>query len=145
MYKNILIPTDGSELSSMAAAHAVELAKHFGAKLVVLTVTSPWAAIAIGEIAVALPEAEYDTRANKNAEAFLKVVTEQAEAAGVSYDAVHARNVNPYEAIVETAEQKGCDLIVMGSHGRRGVEGFLLGSETVDVLTHSKVPVLVYR
>lgn len=145
MYKTILIPTDGSQLSAMAAAHAVELAKQFGAKLVVLTVTSPWASIAIGEIAVALPEAEYTTRANQNAEAFLKVVTDQATAAGVSFDAVHAHNINPYEAIVATADERGCDLIVMGSHGRRGVEGFLLGSETVDVLTHSKVPVLVYR
>jgi nucleotide-binding universal stress UspA family protein len=145
VYKKILIPTDGSELSAMAAQHAVELAKHFGSKLIIVTVTAPWGAIAIGEIAIALPQAEYETRAEQNANAFLKAISDRAESMGVSYEAVHARETNPYEAIIATAEEKGCDLIVMGSHGRRGIEGFLLGSETVDVLTHSKVPVLVYR
>lgn len=145
MYKNILIPTDGSELSERAATHALELAKLTGAKATVLTVTAPWGAIAIGEIAVALPQAEYEDRADANAAAFLKSVTEMASKSGVACDSVHARETNPYEAIVRVAQEKGCDLIVMGSHGRRGIEGFLLGSETVDVLTHSKVPVLVYR
>jgi len=145
MYKNILIPTDGSELSEMAALHAVDLAKHFGSKITVVTVTAPWATIAIGEIAVALPQAEYEERSSANAKAFMEFVTAKADAAGVKYDTIHAREANPYQAIVNTAAKHGCDLIVMGSHGRRGIEGFLLGSETVDVLTHSKVPVLVYR
>lgn len=145
MYSNILIPTDGSTLSENAADHALELAKKLGSKVTVLTVTAPWGAIAIGEIAVALPQAEYEERADANAKAFLASITAKASAAGVACDSVHAREPNPYEAIVRTAEEKGCDLIVMGSHGRRGIEGFLLGSETVDVLTHSKVPVLVYR
>jgi len=145
MYKKILIPTDGSELSEMAAAHAVDLAKLTGAKIVVLTATASWGAIAIGEIAVALPQEEYETRAAANAASFLKAVTDKADEAGVAYETVHSHAVNPYEAIVAAATERGCDLIVMGSHGRRGIEGFLLGSETVDVLTHSKVPVLVYR
>ncbi|MCB1510595.1 MAG: universal stress protein [Hyphomicrobiaceae bacterium] len=145
MYKNILIPTDGSELSESAASHALELAKLLGSKVTVLTVTAPWGAIAIGEIAVALPQSEYEDRADANANAFLKSVTDAAAKAGVACDSVHVRETNPYQAIVRTADEKGCDLIVMGSHGRRGIEGFLLGSETVDVLTHSKVPVLVYR
>ena len=145
MYKKILIPTDGSDLSSMAAEHAAGLAKQFGAELVVLTVTAPWNTIAIGEIAVALPMAEYEARAERNAQAFLKSVTDKIDNEEIKYEAVHAWETNPYEAIIATAEEKGCDLIVMGSHGRRGIEGFLLGSETVDVLTHSKIPVLVYR
>lgn len=145
MYKKILIPTDGSELSAMAAQHAVDLARHFGSELVILTVTAPWGAIAIGEIAVALPQAEYETRAEQNAQAFLKAVNDKAAEAGVNSQTIHVRETNPYEAIIATAQDKGCDLIVMGSHGRRGIEGFFLGSETVDVLTHSKVPVLVYR
>ena len=145
MYKHILIPTDGSEISQKSALQAINLAKLLGAKVTAVTVTAPWSAIAIGEIAVAVPEQEYEARAESNAWSYLNAVTDAAKSAGVERSAVHLRHSQPYKAIVDAAAEHKCDLIVMGSHGRRGIEGFLLGSETQKVLTHSKVPVLVNR
>ncbi len=145
MYTHILVATDGSELSERAARHAIALAKLHGSKITAITVTAPWSAVAIGEIAVAVPEQEYETRAENNAWRDLNQVVDAAKAADVPRNAIHLRNTQPYRAIVEAAEKEKCDLIVMGSHGRRGLEGFLLGSETHKVLTHTKVPVLVYR
>lgn len=145
MYKHILVATDGSELSERSARHAVALAKLHGSKITAVTVTAPWSAVAIGEIAVAVPENDYEARAEANAKRDLVAVAEIAKAAGVSETNVHLRNAQPWRAIIAEAEKVKCDLIVMGSHGRRGLEGFLLGSETQKVLTHAKVPVLVYR
>ncbi len=145
MYKKILVPTDGSELSEKAADHAIQLAKTVGADLIILTVTLPWSAIAIGEIAVALPLEDYENRSELNAQAFLKSIAKLADKAEVAHESLHVQGSNPYEAIIAVAKENECDLIVMGSHGRRGVEGFLLGSETVDVLTHTSIPVLVCR
>lgn len=145
MYKHILVATDGSELSARSARHAIALAKLHGAKITTVTVTAPWSAVAIGEIAVAVPEAEYESRAEANARRDLVVVADIAKAEDVAQTSVHLRNAQPYRAIIAEAEKAKCDLIVMGSHGRRGLEGFLLGSETQKVLTHTKVPVLVYR
>lgn len=145
MYKHLLIPTDGSDFSERAALYGVTLAKSLNARITAITVTAPWQAIAIGEVAVAIPEADYDTRSENNAWMFLNKITDAAKAAGVSCNAVHIRQASPYEAIIDAAKSHGCDLIVMGSHGRRGIAGFLLGSETVRVLTHSTLPVLVYR
>ena len=145
MYKHILVATDGSELSMRAARHAIALAKVHGSKITAVTVTAPWSAIAIGEIAVAVPEQEYETRAENNAWRDLNVVVDAAKAADVPRSAIHLRNPQPFQAIVDAAAKEKCDLIVMGSHGRRGIEGFLLGSETHKVLTHTKIPVLVYR
>lgn len=145
MYAHILLPTDGSEVSERAAMHGVELAKKLGAKVTALTITAPWTAVAIGEVAIAIPEKEYEARAETNAWAYLNSVTDAAKAAGVSRNAIHLRDANPYQAIIKAAQDHGCDLIVMGSHGRRGLEGFLLGSEAQRVLTHTKVPVLVVR
>jgi nucleotide-binding universal stress UspA family protein len=145
VYKHILIPTDGSDFSERAALYGVKLAKSLNARITALTVTPPWQAIAIGEVAVAIPEGDYETRSEKNAWSFLNKITDAAKAADVPCTATHIRNTSAYEAIIDAAQSHGCDLIVMGSHGRRGVVGFLLGSETVRVLTHSKLPVLVYR
>lgn len=145
MYKHILIPTDGSQFSERAALYGVRLAQALNARVTAITVTAPWQTIAIGEVAVAIPEGDYEMRAETNAWNFLNKITDAAKAAGVPRNAVHIRHSSPYEAIIEAATSHGCDLIVMGSHGRRGIAGLLLGSETVRVLTHSKVPVLVYR
>ncbi len=145
MYKHLLLPTDGSEFSERAALYGVNLAKEINARVTVITVSAPWQAIAIGEIAVAIPEADYETRSDTNANAFLAKISNAAQAAQVPCTTVHVRDPNPYEAIISAANSNGCDLIVMGSHGRRGLTGFLLGSETMRVLTHSKLPVLVYR
>ncbi len=145
MYRHILLPTDGSELSQRAALYGVNLAKSLNAAVTAISVTAPWQTIAIGEIAIAVPEADYEARAETNARNFLKPVADAAAAAGVDCKTVHVRNGNPYEAIIDTADARGCDLIVMGSHGRSGLTKLLLGSETIRVLTHSKIPVLVYR
>ena len=145
MYKHILLPTDGSEFSERAALYGVKLAQSLNARITAITVTAPWQAIAIGEVAVAVPEADYETRSETNAWNFLDKITDAAKAVGVPHSAVHVRDPSPYEAILAAANSHGCDLIVMGSHGRRGLAGLLLGSETIRVLTHSKQPVLVYR
>lgn len=145
MFKHILIPCDGSELSQKAALQAIGFAKEIGAKITAVTVTAPWHSVAIGELAVVMPEKEYDARAETNAWATLNVITDAAKAAGVPRNAIHLHNASAYEAIIEAAKANGCDLIAMGSHGRRGLSGFLLGSETVRVLTHSTIPVLVLK
>lgn len=145
MYKHILIPTDGSDFSTRAALTGVRFAQEIGARLTALTVTAPWQSMAVGELALAVPEADYEERAAKSAASFLEPILSAAQAAGVPAEGRHVRSPNPYEAIVEAATARGCDLIYMGSHGRRGLAGFLIGSETVRVLTHSSIPVLVYR
>ena len=145
MYKHLLLPTDGSDFSERAALYGVQLAKEINAKVTVIAVTAPWQAVAIGEIAVAIPEADYEARADANARSFVSKITDAAKAAQVPAEGVHVRDASPYQAIIEAAKSHGCDQIVMGSHGRRGLTGFLLGSETTRVLTHSKLPVLVYR
>lgn len=145
MYKHILIATDGSELSMKATAQALELAKVINAKLTAVMVTAPWRTIAVGEVAAAIPEEHYEKQAHQGAIEMLGKVKALAASSGLACDGVHASDAHPYTAILETAKKRGCDLIVMGSHGRRGIAGLLLGSETVKVLTHSKIPVLVYR
>lgn len=145
MYKHLLIATDGSDLSMKAAAQGIELAKALGAKLTAVMVTAPWRSIAVGEVAASVPEDAYERQAHLGAVEMADKVKVLAAASGLACDTAHASHVHAWEAILETAKKKGCDLVVMGSHGRRGIAGFLLGSETVKVLTHSKIPVLVYR
>jgi nucleotide-binding universal stress UspA family protein len=145
MYKHLLITTDGSDLSMKAAAQGIELAKAVGAKLTALMVTAPWRSIAVGEVAAAVPEDIYERHAREGAVEMVGKVKKLAADAGLACDTVHASHAHAWEAILDTAKKRECDLVVMGSHGRRGIAGFLLGSETVKVLTHSKIPVLVYR
>ncbi len=145
MYKHILIAFDGSELSEKALRQGIQLAKAVGAKVTALYVTMPWAAVAVGEVAIMFPPEEYETNAAKAANEQLKRATEAARAEDVACETIHASESQPYKAIVDTAATKGCDLIVMGSHGRRGISGLLLGSVAMKTLTHTHVPVLVYR
>ena len=145
MYKHILIAFDGSELSEKALRQGIQLAKAMGAKVTALYATMPWAAIAVGEIAVMFPPDEYEANAAKAAEGQLKLATAIAKEQGVPCETMHKSESQPYKAIVDTAAKKGCDLIVMGSHGRRGIAGLLLGSVAMKTLTHAHVPVLVYR
>lgn len=145
MYKHILIAFDGSELSDKALHQGVQLAKAVGAKVTALYATMPWSAIAIGEVAVMFPPDEYDINAAAAAKKQLERATEAARAQGVACEILHKVEAHPYKAIVDTAAEKGCDLIVMGSHGRRGITGLLLGSVAMKTLTHAHVPVLVYR
>ncbi len=145
MYKHILIPTDGSELAGKAVAAGLALAKEFKSTVTAIHVTEPWTALVAGEMTMGFPYQEYDRSAAENAQRILASVGDAAKAAGVECTTLHVPNRFPAEAIVECAKDKGCDLIVMASHGRRGFSKLLLGSETVRVLTHTTVPVLVCR
>lgn len=145
MYTNILIPTDGSELSAKAVLDGVALAKAVGAKVTGLTVTAPLGFITLTMGIVVDSPADYKKGVQQNAAKILATVADQAKAAGVPCETVVVEHEHPYEAIIDTARSKGCDLIVMASHGRRGTATVVLGSETVKVLTHSTIPVLVHR
>jgi nucleotide-binding universal stress UspA family protein len=145
MYANILIPTDGSELAGKAAEHGIALAKRIGAKAIVLTVLPPFHTLTTDMQMLEDTPAQYKTRMQKHAEKTLGAVAQAAQAAGVPCETVHVEHEHPYRAIIDTARSQGCDLIVMASHGRHGISAIVLGSETVKVLTHSKIPVLVYR
>ncbi len=145
MYKHILIATDGSELAGKAVAQGLDLAKALGAKATVVTVTEPWTAAAYGTIPTPSLIDSYDSASAENATRILASVAEVAKTKQIACDALHVADRYPVEGILETAKDKGCDLIVMASHGRRGIARLLLGSETIRVLTLSPVPVLVIR
>ena len=149
MYKHILIPTDGSELSDKAVEAAIKLAKLAGARITAFHAVEPYplqgayAAEASG-VAELQPEV-FAERSEEYAKRVLEAVATAAAAANVQCTTSHVTSRSASQAIVNKARAEGCDLIVMASHGRRGLEGFLLGSETQKVLTHSTIPVLVYR
>ena len=146
MYHHVLIPTDGSELSNRAIAPGVALAKVHGARITALHVTAPFVVSVLAPIAAAADAAEQHRRRSRTiALGCLEVIANAAKAAGVPCDTVHAVDIRAYQAIIDTATSKGCDLIAMASHGRGGVSSIVLGSETLKVLTHSKIPVLVLR
>jgi len=149
MFKHILVPTDGSKLSAKAIKTAVALAKTTGAKLTALYVVPPFTPPVYGEGAV-FSMAEFSPKRYKEAMAksarrALSEVEIEAQTAGVECKTVTSTAELPWDSIIRTAKSKKCDVIVMASHGRRGLAGLLLGSETTKVLTHSKVPVLVCR
>ena len=140
MYTHILIPTDGSELAGKGVQHGVALAKLIGAKITILTVLPP-------DMITADREVDEIRKASKqkHAEEVLLAVATQTQTAGVACETIQVEHEHPYQAVIDTADSKGCDLIVMASHGRRGISAIVLGSQTVKVLTHCKIPVLVYR
>lgn len=145
MYKHILVPTDGSKLSDAAVKEAVGLAKLLRAKVTLLHVVPEQIWPVYAESAVLIENYsrnEMRAESKRQAEVLLE---KAAKKAGVAVDTVQLFSDVPYEAIIKTATKQKCDLIVMSSHGRKGFAGFLLGSETQKVLTHSKVPVLVVR
>jgi nucleotide-binding universal stress UspA family protein len=147
-YKHLLLPTDGSELSEKAIADGIGLAQDTGAKVTGFY-ACPEARIPHPEesdprsyeISAAELQAEYERAARQ----YLAVIEARARDAGVDCTCFFRINNTPFEAIIRAAEEQNCDLIVMASHGRRGLAGILLGSETMKVLTHCKVPVLVCR
>ena len=138
MYTHILIPTDGSQLAGKGVQHGIALAKRIGAKITVLTVLE-------SEMITADTDTREARKAHmqKHAQEILGAVARQT--AGVACERIQVEHEHPYRAIIDTADSKGCDLIVMASHGRRGISAIVLGSETVKVLTHCKIPVLVCR
>lgn len=145
MFKHVLIPIDGSVYSMKAVESGVALAKAIGAKITVLTVIEPSGILGTDSRRVAATRRAYEQEVKKNAERELKDAERTAKKQGVACTAILQENDQPYQAIIETATRKRCDLIAMASHGRRGVAALVLGSETSKVLTHSRVPVLVYR
>ena len=148
MYRHILVPTDGSKLSAKAVRTAGSLAKAFGAKLTGVYVTPPYLPPMYGEAVLYGPyltPKRYQDLVEKEAKKALAVVEIEAQTAGVQFGAVTVSNSLAWQGIIRTAKAKKCDLIVMASHGRRGIAGLVLGSETTKVLTHSKTPVLVCR
>ncbi len=140
MYKHILIPTDGSDLSKDAVTYGMSLAKAVNAKVTGITVSPPFAVLA----AVVDTSESYKKRMTTIATEHLEQLKDAAKA-GVTCDTLHVEHAHPFQAIIDAAKMKGCDLIVMASHGRRRLSAIVLGSETVKVLTHSTIPVLVYR
>jgi nucleotide-binding universal stress UspA family protein len=145
MYKRILIPTDGTEFSERAIRHGIDLAKLVQANVVGLTVTRPLhSAVPIRLIPKDLAGVIHAETA-KQANDRLAVIARLAGEAGVQVENVQKSDDHPWKAIIDTAKDRGCDLIVMASHGRRGLSGAVLGSEAHKVLTHSPTPVLVVR
>ncbi|MGJ4910919.1 universal stress protein [Bradyrhizobium sp. HKCCYLRH2060] len=145
MHKHILIPTDGSTLSQAAVEYGIALAKSASAKVTILTVSTPFHTFAVEPAMVTDTPAQYAKQVAALATKYLDAAKEVALAAGVGCEAVHVEHDHPYLAIVDMAKARSCDLIVMASHGRRGITAIMLGSETNKVLTHSNVPVLVVR
>ena len=145
MFKHILLPTDGSVLSEMAIKRGVEFAKEINAKVSGLTVTKPFHVFTTDVTELEDTEGTYAEDTNALADKRLSVIEQAAKQAGVSYDGVHKIGEHPWEEIIKTASERDCDVIFMASHGRRGVAALVIGSETNKVLTHTKIPVLVYR
>lgn len=149
MFKHILAPTDGSELSLRAVRVAADLARASGARLTLFHALPepPLPVTGFGEDAQYDPDKpkRFSAAAQAQGQAFLDAAVEAARSAGIDAQAVFAAGDAPYQAIIRTADEQECDVIVMASHGRRGLDALLLGSETHKVLTHCKVPVLVCR
>ena len=144
MFKKILLPTDGSELSSKAVQGALKMASQLGASVVGLTVVEPYSYSTLSEYRPETLEA-FEARNAQAAEQRLAPLVQAASDVKVPCETVTVKSFSPYEAIIDTAKKYGCDVIFMASHGRRGLSAVLLGSETQKVLTHSTIPVLVYR
>jgi len=144
MFKRILVPTDGSDITQKAIAHAIELARSVGAQLYTISVKEPFPYSAISEMQPTPPQEFFDAQ-ERIAAKRVADVTESAKAAGLACQGHTVEALHPWEAIIDHAKRQECDLLVMASHGRRGVTALLLGSETQKVLTHSTIPVLVVR
>lgn len=147
MFKHILVPTDGSELSQRTVEHAVKFASEISARITLYYAQPDFPMPIYGEGALIDPTTpeQFAQSASEEAQSILERGRALADAAGVTADTDTVVCEVPYEGIIEAAERHGCDLIFMASHARRGIAGLLLGSEAKKVLTHSKLPVLIYR
>ncbi len=144
MFQRILVPTDGSDITAKAVQTGIGLAKSLGARLLTISVKEPFPYSAISEMQPTPPQEFFDAQ-ERIASQRIKDVIAACEAAGVACEGHTVEALHPWEAIIDHATQHGCDLLVMASHGRRGVSALLLGSETQKVLTHSTIPILVVR
>jgi len=140
MYRHILIPTDGSKLAEHGVTHGLALAHSVGAKVSVIFVVEPFSELT-GRLLEAV--ATYAELRKEQAASVLDRAANAAREAGLSCEIIQMENAQPHEAIIAAARDKGCDLIVMSSHGRSGLSALLIGSVTNKVLTHAKTPVLV--
>ena len=147
MYKHILLPTDGSPLSKKAIKNGIALAKVLRARITGFYSPEQYEVLAYGEYFPPnlISRAEWDERSKATAENYLSVIEKAAKAAGVPYQAYYKEGMSPWQAIVDAAQRKKCDLIFMASHGRTGIPGILLGSQAAKVLSHSKIAVLVHK
>ena len=144
MYKNLLIATDGSELAQKAVQQGLALAKALGAKATAVTVTEHWAAL-VSVDGMVFPVDDYEKGCAANADKILAGVSGVARTIGIACETVHVKDRFPADGIIDCARKLGSDLIVMASHGRRGVSRLLMGSQANSVVTHSVVPVLICR
>jgi len=144
MFKRILVPTDGSEVTSNAVGIALELARTQGAQLFTVSVKEPFPYSAISEMQPIPPQEFFDAQ-ERIAASRVKAVVDEASRVGLACEAHTVEALHPWEAILDHAKNQGVDLIVMASHGRRGMAALLLGSETQRVLIHSKIPVLIVK
>ena len=145
MFQHLLLAIDGSSLSESAFRKGVAFAHDAGARITAVRVIPDFHTYTYQVEMLADTRTQYARDAGKAVEDYLDAMAAEATAANVPCDTVSVIHDHPYEAIINTALEKGCDLIVMASHGRRGLQGVLIGSETQKVLTHSRIPVLVYR
>ena len=147
MFKHLLVPTDGSDLSARTVAKAVAFAKESGSRVTFFYAKPDYPVSFYGEGALVDPTTpeKFAEMAEEQAQEILAGALAQARDAGVEGVGVSATSDIPYDGIIQAATDNACDLIFMASHGRRGISGLLLGSETHKVLTHSSIPVLVYR
>jgi nucleotide-binding universal stress UspA family protein len=144
MFKRILVPTDGSDITAKAVDTAISLAKSLGAKVYTISVKDPFPYSAISEMQPTPPQEFFDAQ-ERIAAKRVQTVIDTCKAAGMVCEAHTVEALHPWEAIIDHAKRQECDLVVMASHGRRGVAALLLGSETQKVLTHSQVAVLIVR
>ncbi len=150
MYANILLSTDGSEVATRGVKNGIDLAKALNAKVTIITVTEPFPfEYGSGHAGGWIPSPEefdrFNAASKERAGKVLDEARTMAEQVGISAELLHIANAHPATAIIETAKSRGCDLIVMASHGRRGLRKLLLGSQTSEVLVDGSVPVLVVR
>ena len=148
MYKHILMPTDGSETAEKAVTAGIEFARESGARITLFTAVPEYqppseAALMAHQPVISL--GEYERISRETAGAVLDKAAARARAAGVAYGADFAFCSRPYQAIIDAAKRHLCDVIFIGSHGRKGLAALWYGSETAEVLTHSDIPTLVYR
>jgi nucleotide-binding universal stress UspA family protein len=145
MFKHLLLPTDGSPLSDFAIRKALQLAHSVGAKVTGVTVMPGYHVMSYAAESLQDTREQFEVDTRRHADKYLSKLNEAATLADVLCDTVAIRGDHPYEQIIATAEQRQCDLIVMASHGRKGIKALLLGGETLKVLTHTKTPVLVFH
>lgn len=147
MYKHILIPTDGSEISGVAIREGLALAKALGARVTGFFSPEQYEVLAYGEYFPPnlISKTDWDKRSKETAEKYLAPIEKAAKTANVEYDGYYQESITPWQAIIDAAKKKKCDLIFMASHGRSGITSLMLGSQAAKVLNHSTIPVLIHK